>query len=321
MTAVDRVLRAQGRDIWMYPSTKSSTLGGFIGGGSAGTGTIEHGTTSDGYVVSATVAPMDGSGETVTVSGADLVPFVHTYGVTGILVEVEVRTDPARDWTAVYAAFDSYAELVSVHRALTQLPVVPRLASADEPALVPTLTASVELNPLRHSLRVIAESSTVAELSSMVRGGGGDVVATLADYAETDRLSGMSYNHPIWFLQRANPDRNLFHMETSGVPLWDRPDDVRAVYDGPVHLHLELFAHGPGAMVVAEYRGEEALLAGMARFDALGVGVHSPHQWYVDRNVEAAIETARRTDPKGLLNPGKLVATPPVDTRPNIGVR
>jgi hypothetical protein len=51
------------------------------------------------------------------------------------------------------------------------------------------------------------------------------------------------------------------------------------------------------------------------------VGIHSPHQWYVDRNVELAIETARVTDPKGLLNPGKLTATPPVDTRVNIGVR
>ena len=74
-------------------------------------------------------------------------------------------------------------------------------------------------------------------------------------------------------------------------------------------------------MVVAEYRGEQELLAGIPRFDAIGMGVHSPHQWYVDRNVELARETARRTDPKGLLNPGKLVAEPPVDTRVNIGVR
>jgi hypothetical protein len=50
------------------------------------------------------------------------------------------------------------------------------------------------------------------------------------------------------------------------------------------------------------------------------MGVHSPHQWYVDRNVALAIETARRTDPKGLLNPGKLTTSPPVDSRVNIGV-
>jgi len=58
----------------------------------------------------------------------------------------------------------------------------------------------------------------------------------------------------------------------------------------------------------------------MGRLEALGVGVHSPHQWYVDRNVALARETALRTDPKGLLNPGKLVDSAPVDSRVNIGV-
>ncbi|GAA1263872.1 FAD-binding oxidoreductase [Pseudonocardia aurantiaca] len=320
ITAIDRVARAAGRDIWIYPSTKSSTIGGFVGGGSAGTGSIERGTTSDGYVVSALVAPMDGSGTMRRVTGDELTPYVHTYGVTGILVDVEFRTDPAREWVAVYGAFTSYADVVAVHRSLLDLPQLPRLASADEPALVPTLPAPVALDPERHSLRVIAEASTADEVAARMASGG-EHVATLADYTETDRLSGMSYNHPVWFLQRGNPHRSWFHMESGGTPLWDAPDAVRDVYDGPVHIHLELFRHGPGAMIVAGYQGEAAMLAGIPRLEALGVGIHSPHQWYVDRNVGLAIETARLTDPKGLLNPGKLTAAPPVDTRVNIGVR
>jgi len=321
LSAIDKELRAAGRDIWMYPSTKTSTIGGFVGGGSAGTGSIEHLTTSDGYVVSATVAPMDGSGELFTVAGADLVPFVHTYGVTGVLVEVEVRTDPARDWTAVYAAFDSYAGLAAGLRAMGGLDPLPRLVSGDEPALVPTLPASVDLDPELHSLRVIAVSSTLDQVHDAVAAAGGSMVAELDDYVETDRLSGMSYNHPVYFLQRGHPDQTWFHMETAGEVILDDPDAVRAVYEGPVHLHLELFARGPGAMVVAGYRSEQEMLAGIGKMEAIGMGVHSPHQWYVDRNVELAIETARVTDPKGLLNPGKLTATPPVDSRVNIGVR
>jgi FAD/FMN-containing dehydrogenase len=320
ITAIDRAARAAGRDIWIYPSTKSSTIGGFVSGGSAGTGTIERGTTSDGYVVSALVAPMDGSGTMRRISGDALTPYVHTYGVTGILVDVEIRTDPARDWVAVYGSFGSYADLVAVHRSLLDLPQLPRLASADEPALVPTLPAPVALDPRRHSLRVIAEASTADEMAARMAAGG-EHVATLTDYTETDRLSGMSYNHPVWFFQRGNPQRSYFHMESGGTPLWDAPHAVREVYDGPVHIHLELFGHGPGAMIVAPYRGEAAVLAGIPRLEALGVGIHSPHQWYVDRNVALAIETARATDPKGLLNPGKLTASPPVDTRVNIGVR
>jgi FAD/FMN-containing dehydrogenase len=320
LTAIDAAARAAGRDVWIFPSTKGSTVGGFVGGGSAGTGTIEHRTTSDGFVGSARIAPMDGSGSTFTVSGADLDPYVHTYGVTGVIVEVEIRTDPAREWVAVYGAFGSYADLVGVHRTLTTLPVLPRLASGDEPALVPTLP--VELDPARWSLRVIAEASTVAEVRARIVAGRGDVVRTVADYAETDVLSGMSYNHPVHFLQQSLPvdAPRLFHVESSGLPLWDSPDAVRDCYPGPVHLHLELFQDGPGAMIVAEYTGEEDLLAGMRRLEEIGVGVHSPHQWYVDRNVALAVETARRTDPKGLLNPGKLVVAPPVDSRVNIGV-
>jgi hypothetical protein len=320
LTAIDRAARAAGRDIWIYPSTKSSTVGGFVGGGSAGTGTIERGTTSDGYVVSALVAAMDGSGTMHRYRGHELTPHIHTYGVTGILVDVEIRTDPARDWTAVYGSFGSYADLVAVHRSLLDLPQLPRLASADEPALVPTLPAPVALDPRRYSLRVIAEASTAAEVAARMAAGG-EHVATLAEYTETDRLSGMSYNHPVWFLQRGDPGSTWFHMESSGTPLWDDPDAVRAVYDGPVHLHLELFARGPGAMIVAGYRGEDAVLAGIPELEAMGVGVHSPHQWYVDRNVGLAAATARVTDPKGLLNPGKLSTAPPVDTRVNIGVR
>lgn len=317
LNAIDKVLRPAGRDIWMYPSTKTSTIGGFVGGGSAGTGSVEHRTTSDGYVVSATVAACDGSGELRTVSGDELTPFIHAYGVTGVLVEVEVRTDPARDWTAVYAAFDTYPELAAALRAMLELRPLPRLASGDEPALVASLPAPVELDASRYSLRVIAESSTVEHIRELT---GGAVVHALPDYGETDRLSGMSYNHPVYFLQRAQPEQNWFHMETSGQVIYDDPDAVRAVYEGPVHFHLELFARSPGAMIVARYRGEDAMLAGIPKMEALGMGVHSPHQWYVDRNVALAIETAKRTDPKGLLNPGKLTASPPVDTRSNIGV-
>jgi len=323
LTTVDQVGRAAGRDIWIFPSTKGSTIGGFIGGGSAGTGSIEHGTTTDGFVRSLTVAPMDGSGELLTVTGAETLPYIHAYGVTGIVVEAEVETDPAREWHAVYAAFPTWAAMAQVHRSLLDLPVLPRLASADEPALVPTLPATPTLDPTRVSLRVIAEASTTAEVERRVVAAGGEVVATYADYAETDKLSGMSYNHPVYFLQQAHPERTWFHMETGSDLYWTDPDAVRDVYPGEVLLHLDLNATSALSMVVADYVDEAGVLAGLPRFDALGVGVHSPHQWYVDRNVDLVRQVAALRDPKGLLNPGKLVDDAPVDTRTRttIGVR
>jgi hypothetical protein len=303
LTMIDRAVRATDQDLWMFPSTKGSSLGGFIGGGSAGTGTIEHGTTADGWVQELRIAPCDGSDTTFTVSGDDALAYIHAYGVTGVITEVTVRTAPAREWVAFYAVFDTYAAAVEVHRALPGLAVLPRLASADEPPLVANLPAPVDLDPDRVSLRIILEPSTVAEVSRLVRAAGGSVVAVLEDYGQTDRLSTMSYNHPIFFLQQSGYP--CFHLEVGGLALWDDPDAVRSVYPNS-RIHLELGKHGPIGMLVADYESEERVLAGFADLESLGIGIHSPHQWNVDRHVEQILATVPRTDPKGLLNPGKL---------------
>lgn len=303
LTMIDRAVRAADQDLWMFPSTKGSSLGGFIGGGSAGTGTIEYGTTADGWVQELRIAPCDGSDTTFTVSGDDALAYIHAYGVTGVITEVTVRTAPAREWVAFYAVFDTYDAAVEVHRALPSLDVLPRLASADEPPLVANLPAPVDLDPDRVSLRIILEPSTVAEVSRLVRAAGGSVVAVLEDYGQTDRLSTMSYNHPIFFLQQSGYP--CFHLEVGGLPLWDDPDAVRSVYPNS-RIHLELGKHGPIGMLVADYESEERVLAGFAELESLGIGIHSPHQWYVDRHVEQILATVPRTDPKGLLNPGKL---------------
>jgi hypothetical protein len=58
--------------------------------------------------------------------------------------------------------------------------------------------------------------------------------------------------------------------------------------------------------VVADYVDEAQVLAGIEALQKIGVSVHSPHQWYVDRQVPVIRALAPKVDPKGLLNPGKL---------------
>jgi FAD/FMN-containing dehydrogenase len=60
-------------------------------------------------------------------------------------------------------------------------------------------------------------------------------------------------------------------------------------------------------MLVGVYESPDAVYAGFERLTELGVGFHNPHQWYVDYQPERTRELAARTDPGGLLNPGKLV--------------
>lgn len=123
----------------------------------AGTGNYGQATPFDGGILLdlrdlRSITVNDG-GRLITYGGDAATPYIHTYGVTGILVDVEIRTDPARDRSALYADFATYDALVAVHRTLLDLPVLPRLASGDEPALVPTLPAPMELDATRFSLR------------------------------------------------------------------------------------------------------------------------------------------------------------------------
>ncbi|GAA0269205.1 FAD-binding oxidoreductase [Cryptosporangium japonicum] len=298
LTAVDAAVRAGGQDLWMFPSTKGSTAGGFVGGGSAGTGTIEHGTTFDGFVKSVTVAPCDGSGTAFT--PADVRPYVHAYGVTGVLTELTLATEPARDWRAVYVAVDDYRTGTDILRRIR--PLGPRLASLDEVPLVEHLP-SPAVDRTRVSVRAILPEASVAAFTVLVAEAGGEVTSVLEGVEATDLLSGMSYNHPVYFLQRSGYP--CFHLESAGDPLWDAPDAIRAALPNAL-FHLDLGHRGIQGMIVADYTSEDGVLAAIAALEELGVGVHSPHQWYVDRQVELIRSLVGTLDPKGLLNPGKL---------------
>jgi hypothetical protein len=119
------------------------------------------------------------------------------------------------------------------------------------------------------------------------------------------KLSMISYNHPIEWLQKAYPG-TYFHVEVSGDALVDRIDEVHAVYDGGM-LHIEAQRERPIGMLAGRYSSADEVYAGFARLEALGVGYHNPHQWYVDFEPARTAELAATTDPQGLLNPGKLV--------------
>lgn len=303
ITDLDAAVRAQGFDLWMYPSTKGATIGGFIAGGSAGTGTIQRGTTSDGWVTEVVVAPCDGSGQLITISGEETHGYIHTYGTTGIVTQMTVKLDPRREWVAIYAAFQDYTSGLRAHEALLGLDTLVRLASYDEPGLVPTLPATVALDPAKSSMRIIAERTSHPEVLELLERHGGEIVAVLYDYKETDKLSSQSYNHAIYYRQQAGFP--CFHVEVMGTVFWEQPEQVRAVWPGAL-VHLELGGKAPLGMYAADYHNEQQVLDGIEALEALGAGIHSPHQWAVDRNVELAMSLAPTRDPKGLLNQCKL---------------
>jgi FAD/FMN-containing dehydrogenase len=148
--------RRSGQELAMFPSTTASALGGFLGGGAGGTGSIAHGFIWDGFVAAVQVAPCRDDAVPSWVEGAEAVsPFLHAYGTTGLMTAASVRLVPATEWTALFASFGGWAEALGAAWALLNREPRPRNLAVDEPALVAALPSHPAMPKGRVSLRAL----------------------------------------------------------------------------------------------------------------------------------------------------------------------
>jgi FAD/FMN-containing dehydrogenase len=310
--------RRHGQEITMMPTTVGSTIGGFLSGGAGGIGSIEHGWLWDGFVLAldiVTCPPDDGP---LAVSGADCVPYLHAYGVAGLIATATVGLVPVREWVGVLASFPAGADAGRAGLAVLAVEPAPRMVSLDEPDLVAFYPADPAMPPGRHSLRVIADVSTVPALRDAVTAHGGrveDVRPTGTAY-----LTSLSFGHVILRVCRGRP--GTFYTQVSGDALVTRTEEVKAALPGAL-LHLDglRLALDPsrpnqgrafGGLLFAPFRDPTALYDGLTRLEELGVHVVDPHTWLLGGSALPDIRTvANKNDPDGLLNPGKLPPAEP----------
>ncbi|MFT4230006.1 MAG: FAD-binding oxidoreductase [Microbacterium sp.] len=304
MSGLEQAAKQTGQQLWLYPSTVHTTVGGFISGGSGGTGSIAHGSNHQGFVLALDVATPASGGELVHVEGDEAQGYVHNYGTAGIVARATVRLEPLAPWRGLYASFPDFAGSMSVLRELGHLQPPPRLVSADDPHVTAQLPPDPAFPEGRSSLRMIVDESLVKTATGIIAAAGGRIEDVREGPQTSSAISVLSYNHPIEWLQKSEPGV-YFHVEVGGDALIDRHDEVIAVYPG-AHLHIEATGAAPIGMLAGVYESPEQVTAGIAALEALGVGVHNPHQWNVDFRLAETVELAKTTDPHGLLNPGKL---------------
>lgn len=318
MVAIEQAANKAGQQVLMYPSTAQSSLGGFLSGGSGGTGSIKHGMLHHDFALALDVVHAVPDATLVHVEGADAEPYIHNYGTAGIIARATVALEPMQDWRGFFASFDTFEQALSVIRPFADLEPTPRLVSADQATLANALPADPGIPADRASLRAILDVASVEEATRLVREAGGRVDDVREGAQTSMKISMMSYNHPIEWLQKSYPG-TYFHVEVAGDALVDRIDEVQAVYDGGM-LHIEAQKGRPIGMLAGVYSTPDDVWAGFSKLEALGVGYHNPHQWFVDYEPVRTAELAETTDPHNLLNPGKLQSKPAVDTGSQIGV-
>ena len=311
---LDTEARRTGQELTIFPSTVWSSLGGFLAGGAGGTGSIEHGFVWDGYVGRLQVAPCVADAEPVWVdNAADVAPFLHAYGTTGLVTAATIRLVPARRWTAMFASFALWADALGAAWELINREPLPRSLSVDEPALVGLFPPDQAMPPGQVSLRAIVEHGDADEAGRIVTAAGGRVEAG-RDHG-TRQMVSLSYNHATLRAVRARPE--LCHLQVGGPALAERAEDVRACLPGAM-LHVDCQRHGDqpwfGGLLLSEFHSRDTLDTGIAALEELGVVVLDPHTYQLGAHTDLAPLRAKASafDPKSLLNPGKLPAAAPL---------
>src|SRR5258707_10023169 len=106
---------ASGQQLMMYPSTmRSATIGGYLGGGFAGIGSVRHGIIRDsGMIQSLKIMTIEETPRILTLSGDDVGFVFHSWGTTGVMPEAHLQLVPAEKWIDCIATFPTYGDVIA----------------------------------------------------------------------------------------------------------------------------------------------------------------------------------------------------------------
>jgi len=324
---VDAACRPSGQELRLHPSTyRSASIGGFVAGGSGGVGSITWGGLRDlGNIIGLRIATMEANPRILDLSGEEVQKVAHAYGTNGIILEVEMPLAPAYDWIEAIIGFDTFGEAAAFANALGEQDAILR-------KLISVIAAPIPQNYfLRHRpFLPDGQHIVLAMIAPIAAAAFEDFIARWqakalfhSDRIGTQEAKGLpplyelAWNHTTLRALRVDP--SITYLQTL-YPFPNQLALVEAIHaelgdEAPAHLEFVRFDGKVTCfgLPLVRYTSEERLEAIIARHEALGIPVFNPHRYTLEEGgmkQTDAVQLAfkREADPRGLLNPGKMVA-------------
>jgi FAD/FMN-containing dehydrogenase len=109
----EQLQREHGLELRMHPSTRWSTLGGYVAGGHVGIGSCTYGILHDrGNISGIEVVSVEEEPRVVELRGNEVNRVHHAYGTNGIITELEMPLAPAYRWLEVIVEFADFTQVV-----------------------------------------------------------------------------------------------------------------------------------------------------------------------------------------------------------------
>ncbi len=324
---VDAVTRPHScQEIRMFSSTyATATIGGFISGGSGGVGSCTWGVLRDiGNIIRLRVVTMEAEPRVLEFTGEELHRVSHAYGTNGVITELELPLAPAYDWVEVFVTMPDFAQSVDYAAALGREDgILKKLISAYEcpiaqeyfQRIAPHVQAGDNLLGL-----MIAPHAMDGFLTFNARWPGAKIIYR-SDETEWPREPGPVYeygwNHTTLRALKVDPKITYLQVRYSPDNFAEKIAAIRAAFPDEVMQHLELMRENGRVMFaglsLVRFTTEARLDEIIHAHETLGCMVFNPHRYTLEEGGRQSVDDRqlnfkREADPKGLLNPGKMIA-------------
>jgi FAD/FMN-containing dehydrogenase len=319
--------RKVGWELRCYPSTIiKASVGGFLGGGSGGIGSVAHGNLRDFQTVRALeVVTMEREPRIVLHQGEEVHDILHAWGTNGIVTRIWLALAPAVEWAQCAIAFDTFeAAFDFSERIATDGAWTKRLVTPFEWPIPSFFTPVRDCAPEGKALIffLIAESQR-AKLEAAARREGGEVTYSGKYLGLRTRplLSDYTWNHTTLWAMRSDEAYTYLQCAFDPATVRDQMRRLKERFGNEILFHMEFWKGGdgrmiPGAIPVVYYTTEDRLNDMISFCREICVFVANPHVNNVEgggryREDNVQLLAKQRYDPKGLLNPGKMITFKP----------
>ncbi len=322
--ALETEARKKGWELRMYPSTLAkASIGGFLAGGSGGIGSVTHGGLRDFDNVRAfEVVTMEEEPRVVSHEGAAVHEILHAWGTNGVLTRIWFALTPAVDWTQLTAAFDTYEQAFRFTQSIAVDPAwTKRLATVFEWPIPSFFTPVKQVVRSGKALALIMiETAQAGALSASAELAGGEVTfhGPYKGPRTQPLLSDYTWNHTTLWAMKADPAYTYLQCGFSPTECEEQFRKLREKFGDEILFHIEFMKNGdgvviPGAIPVVRFTTVERLNEMIAYCRSIGVFVANPHVNYLEdggrfRTDNIQLRAKERYDPRGLLNPGKMIS-------------
>ena len=322
MGKLEESARAAGLEMRFFPSTvATATIGGFLGGGSAGVGSITWGTLWDeGNVREVSLLTMEDEPREVVLRGhVEILQAIHGLGLNGIITEVVMALAPRREWNQVAVAFPALGDALALASRLAHDEAVEkRLVSVTEWPAPSFFAPLAKRGAVREGDALLLLETTLGQsaVEDAARLHHGEVTLFIpaSEYRRGLCLSDFTWNHATLWAMKADEGWTYIQDGFDEARMGEQVAARRARWGERLVHHVEYLRSGgvvyPQGMSLVRASTMHEIEAFHAHSREIGISIGDAHTPWLDHdprwNGKLLLESKARWDPHGLLNPGKL---------------